>query len=104
MRSADLGVAYSALRFPHSAIASAVTIRRREMECVRQMPDFAHCAISQEDFNDVKTDFDLRILEQLQIIQTALGEQPALARVHRGGWAHPAFGRARLYFHEHETI
>ena len=74
------------------------------MKCVGQMPDFAHCSIRQQHLDNVEADFDLRVFEQLQVIQRALGKQPAFARIHGGGGPGPIFGGARLHLDKHEAI
>ena len=75
---------------------SAIPIRLRQRESVRQMPHLAHFPITQQDFHDVETNLHLRMLQELQVIERGLRKQPAFARVHRGGGARPVFGGTRL--------
>src|SRR5437773_7612816 len=68
------------------------------------MPDFADTAVAQQHFDDVEAKLDGRIAEQAQIIQSGLGEEPALVFVHGRGRAHPVFARTGFYFHKDEAV
>src|ERR1043166_3307901 len=83
---------------------SAVPIRLFHRKRVRQMPHLAHCAVLQQNFDDVEADLHLRLLEPPEIIERALGKQPAFARVHGGGWADPLFGGTGFDLDEYQAI
>ena len=71
---------------------------------VRQMANFADLAVSHQDFDDVETDFDFRIFQQLQIVERALGKPAAPFGVYGRRWTGPFFGGASLDFGEDEAI
>jgi hypothetical protein len=73
------------------AKVSAVAIRFGQRECVRQMPDFAHLAVCQQNLHDVEPDFHRRIFQQPQIIQRRARKPPSPGCVHRCCRARPIF-------------
>src|SRR5437867_3809949 len=85
-------------------LLGAVAIWVRERKCVWKMPHFADASFLQEHFHNVEPELDGRIAEQAQIIQSGLGEEPALVFVHGRGRAHPIFARTGFYFHKDEAV
>src|SRR6516225_8973149 len=63
---------------------SAVAIGFLHSESIRQMPDFLHVAIGQEDFDDVEADFHRRVSEQAQVIESGAGKALSPLAVHCG--------------------
>src|SRR5271170_5396780 len=83
---------------------SAVTKWLGQRKCIWQMADFTHFAVGQQNFHDVKTDFNLRIVQLAQIIQRALRKPPAFSGVDGLRGSRPIFGRPRFHFRENKTI
>jgi hypothetical protein len=68
------------------------------------MPNFADFAVGHKDLDDVETDFDFWIFQQLQIVQAALGNAAATFGIDGGGGPGPIFGGAGFDFGENEAI
>jgi len=83
---------------------SAVAIGFLHSESIRQMPDFLHVAIGQEDFDDVEADFHRRVSEQAQVIESGAGKALSPLAVHCGSRPGPFFGGAGFDLDEDQAI
>jgi len=68
------------------------------------MTHLTHGAVVEDDFHDVESDFDRRILEQAQVIERGSGEALAPLLVHRRRRARPLLRGTRLDFNEDEAV
>ena len=50
-----------------------ITMRLCHGKCVGQMADFADFAAGHQDFYDIKSSFDFWVVDQLQVVEAALG-------------------------------
>src|SRR2546421_10291309 len=68
------------------------------------MPHLAHAPIAEQHFDNVKTNLNLRIVQQPQIIKRSLSQQTAFARIDGSGGARPIFGRKGFDLNEYQAI
>jgi hypothetical protein len=83
---------------------STMPVGSAEREGIRQMPDFPNLTFPQEHFHNIEPDFDLRILQQPQVIKRAFRNQTPLARIHGGRGAGPVLGRTGFHFDKDKAI